>query len=85
MLFKIKANLYSVLYSSKVCGTGGGVAVPKNGSSIGNSLPYHLALPTPCLPYWIIREMPTDIIDCSEVWITEGPIKADKGAEGLTP
>ncbi|MEK4159412.1 MULTISPECIES: hypothetical protein [Paenibacillus] len=55
----------------------------KNGSSIGNPLPYHLALPTPCLPYWNIGEMPTDIIDCSEVWITEGPIKADKGAEAL--
>lgn len=54
-----------------------------NGSSIGNPLPYHLALPSPCLPHWNIGELPTDIIDCSEVWITEGPIKADKGAEAL--
>lgn len=54
-----------------------------NGSSIGAPLPYHLALPTAVLPDWNIGETPEAIMDCSEIWITEGPIKADKGAEAL--
>lgn len=54
-----------------------------NGSSIGAPLPYHLALPSPVLQHWSIGETPDAIIDCSEVWITEGPIKADKAAEAL--
>ncbi|QQZ64537.1 hypothetical protein JI735_34445 (plasmid) [Paenibacillus sonchi] len=54
-----------------------------NGSSIGAPVPYHLALPTACLPYWNIGESPEGIIDCSEVWVTEGPFKADKAAEAL--
>ncbi len=54
-----------------------------NGSSIGAPLPYHLALPSPCLPFWDVGETPEGIIDCSEVWVTEGPIKADKAAEAL--
>lgn len=54
-----------------------------NGASIGSPLPYHLALPSACLPYWNAGETPEEIIDCSEVWITEGALKADKAAEGL--
>ncbi|MFE5321531.1 hypothetical protein ACFQ88_22750 [Paenibacillus sp. NPDC056579] len=54
-----------------------------NGASIGGPIPYHLALPYPCLPYWKVGETPESLIDCSEVWVTEGPIKADKGADAL--
>lgn len=54
-----------------------------NGSSIGGPIPYHFALPSPCLPYWKTGETPEDIFDCSEVWVTEGALKADKGADAL--
>ncbi|MFX3637362.1 MAG: hypothetical protein ACE3L7_01805 [Candidatus Pristimantibacillus sp.] len=54
-----------------------------NGSSIGNPLPYHFSLPSVCMPHWIVGDTPDHIIDCSEVWVTEGPIKADKGADAL--
>jgi hypothetical protein len=54
-----------------------------NGASIGGPLPYHLALPSPCLPYWTVGETPESLIDCSEIWVTEGSIKADKGADAL--
>ncbi|MCM3130563.1 toprim domain-containing protein (plasmid) [Paenibacillus urinalis] len=52
-----------------------------NGASIGGPLPVHLALPYPCLPYWKTGEDPSDIIDCSEVWVTEGALKADLAAD----
>jgi hypothetical protein len=55
----------------------------ENGSSIGGPLPVHLALPNPCLKYWTVGETPDVMIDCSEVWVTEGPIKADKAADAL--
>lgn len=54
-----------------------------NGSSIGSPLPYHLALPYPCLKYWEVGEDPSGLIDCEEVWITEGPIKADIAADKM--
>jgi hypothetical protein len=54
-----------------------------NGSSIGGPLPVHLALPHPCLKYWQVGQTADTLIDCSEVWVTEGPIKADKAADGL--
>lgn len=54
-----------------------------NGSSIGSPLPYHFSLPSPCLPYWKVGETPESLIDCSEIWITEGAIKADKGADAM--
>lgn len=52
-----------------------------NGASIGGPLPVHLALPHPCLPYWNVGEDPSGLIDCSEVWITEGGLKADLAAD----
>lgn len=55
----------------------------KNGSGIGGPLPYHLALPYQCLQVWDEGETANTVIDCSEVWITEGPIKADKAADAL--
>lgn len=54
-----------------------------NGASIGGPLPVHLALPHPCLKYWQTGDTADSVMDCSEVWITEGPIKADKVADGL--
>ncbi|MGV2967229.1 toprim domain-containing protein [Paenibacillus sp. AGC30] len=54
-----------------------------NGSSIGGPIPYHFALPAPCMPYWQLGESPEELIDCSEVWVTEGALKADKAADGL--
>lgn len=54
-----------------------------NGSSIGGPLPVHLALPHPCLKYWEAGQPADTLIDCSEVWVTEGPIKADKAADAL--
>jgi hypothetical protein len=54
-----------------------------NGASIGGPLPVHLALPHPCLKYWQVGQTADTLIDCSEVWVTEGPIKADKAADGL--
>ncbi|MEB9897624.1 toprim domain-containing protein [Bacillus cereus] len=54
-----------------------------NGASIGGPIPYHLALPSPCIPYWTVGETPEALIDCSEVWVTEGAMKADKGANSL--
>ena len=54
-----------------------------NGSSVGGPLPVHLALPSPCLKYWNVGQSASDLIDCSEVWVTEGPIKADIAADGL--
>ncbi|GKS12858.1 hypothetical protein YDYSY3_38580 [Paenibacillus chitinolyticus] len=54
-----------------------------NGASIGSPIPYHFALPSPCLPYWEINQSPDALIDCSEVWVTEGALKADKGADAL--
>lgn len=54
-----------------------------NGASIGGPLPVHLALPHPCLKYWSVGQSADTIMDCSEVWITEGPIKADKAADSL--
>ncbi len=54
-----------------------------NGSSIGGPLPVHLALPHPCLKYWQVGDSANSLIDCSEVWVTEGPIKADKAADAL--
>lgn len=54
-----------------------------NGASIGGPIPYHFALPSPCLPYWKVGETPETLIDCSEVWVTEGPLKADKGADAM--
>lgn len=52
-----------------------------NGASIGGPLPVHLALPYPCLPYWKTGEDPSGLIDCSEIWITEGAMKADLAAD----
>ncbi|MFB5268208.1 toprim domain-containing protein [Paenibacillus enshidis] len=52
------------------------------GSSIGGPLPYHLALPVQLLDRWT-GELASDIASCDEVWITEGPIKADKAADAL--
>lgn len=52
------------------------------GSSIGGPLPYHLALPFQRLERWT-GELASDIVNCDEVWITEGPIKADKAADSL--
>jgi hypothetical protein len=54
-----------------------------NGSAIGGPLPYHFAMPSPCLPYWSVGETPETLMDCSEVWVTEGAIKADKGADAI--
>lgn len=54
-----------------------------NGSSIGGPLPIHLALPYPCLKLWSVGETPDTMISCEEVWVTEGPIKADKAADAL--
>lgn len=54
-----------------------------NGSSIGGPLPVHLALPYPCLNYWQPGQIASEIMDCSEMWVTEGPVKADKSADGL--
>lgn len=54
-----------------------------NGSSIGGPLPIHLALPYPCLKLWQVGETPETMISCEEVWVTEGPIKADKAADAL--
>lgn len=54
-----------------------------NGASIGGPLPVHLALPHPCLKYWQVGQTADNLIDCSEVWVTEGPIKADKAADRL--
>ncbi|MGU3473094.1 hypothetical protein ACLBWT_18350 [Paenibacillus sp. D51F] len=54
-----------------------------NGASIGGPLPVHLALPHPCLKYWQVGQTADTIMDFSEVWVTEGPIKADKAADGL--
>ena len=54
-----------------------------NGASIGGPIPYHLALPSPCLRYWNADNDPASLIDCSEVWVTEGALKADKAADGL--
>ncbi|MFC4812785.1 hypothetical protein [Paenibacillus sp. GCM10023250] len=54
-----------------------------NGASIGDPLPAHLALPSPCLKYWKVGDTADTIVDCSEVWVTEGALKADKAADGL--
>ncbi|MFC5402336.1 hypothetical protein [Cohnella soli] len=54
-----------------------------NGSSIGGPIPIHLALPSPCLKFWETGDLANNLLDCSEVWVTEGPIKADKAADGL--
>lgn len=54
-----------------------------NGASIGGPLPVHLALPHPCLKYWDVGQSADTLMDFSEVWVTEGPIKADKAADGL--
>ncbi|MBO7745771.1 hypothetical protein I8J29_16305 [Paenibacillus sp. MWE-103] len=54
-----------------------------NGASIGGPLPVHLALPSPCLKYWNVGDTADTIVDCSEVWVTEGALKADKAADGL--
>ncbi|WP_336775104.1 MULTISPECIES: hypothetical protein [unclassified Paenibacillus] len=54
-----------------------------NGSSIGGPLPVHLALPHQILGDWAKGESANTIIDCKEVWVTEGPLKADKTADGL--
>lgn len=54
-----------------------------NGSSIGGPLPVHLALPYPCLKLWSVGETPETMISCEEVWVTEGPLKADKAADAL--
>ncbi|WP_285079244.1 hypothetical protein [Paenibacillus sp. UMB7766-LJ446] len=54
-----------------------------NGASIGGPIPYHLALPSPCLRYWNSDNDAASLIDCSEVWVTEGALKADKAADGL--
>lgn len=54
-----------------------------NGSHIGGPLLYHLAIPSRFLPYWRVGDTPDCFMDCSEVWVTEGPIKADLAAELL--
>lgn len=52
------------------------------GSSVGGPLPYHLALPYQHLDHWS-GQLASKVINCDEVWLTEGPIKADKAADGL--
>ncbi|MDN4067696.1 hypothetical protein QYF50_07290 [Paenibacillus vini] len=54
-----------------------------NGSSIGGPIPYHFSLPSPCMPFWQVGEEPDSLIDCSEVWVTEGGIKADKASDAI--
>lgn len=54
-----------------------------NGASIGNPLPVHLALPSQAVKYWSIGQNANEIMDCSEVWVTEGALKGDIAADRL--
>lgn len=54
-----------------------------NGSSIGSPIPYHFALPSDLMENWNSDNTPDKLIDCSEVWLTEGGLKADIASEAL--
>lgn len=54
-----------------------------NGSSIGTPLPYHFSLPSSLMDKWNYNDTPDRLIDCSEVWVTEGGLKSDRAADVL--
>lgn len=54
-----------------------------NGSSIGAPIPYHFALPSELMENWNYHNTPDKLLDCSEIWLTEGGLKADIASDAL--